>query len=162
MSDPNLKTTPAAAAALKQAASWLAAWTSTSAWPEANRLDLTLRVEHLLDAVRTLAEQRWGILSAITGLDHGPESGRMEVLYHFCAGAAVLTLRIDLARETAVVPSVCDAIPSARLYEQELRELMGVGVDGLPEAGRLFLADDWPTDIHPLRKDAQMPERKTP
>ena len=148
--------------ALDEPAGGLAEWTTASAQPEANRLDLTLPVEHLLDAAGALAEHRWGFLSAITGLDHGPASGQMEVLYHFCAGAAVLTLRVSVPRDGAAVPSVCPVIPSARLHEQELRELMGVTVDGLPDLGPLFLADDWPVELHPLRKDAPLPERKDP
>lgn len=162
MSEPNPNTTPAAAAALEQAAGLLAPWATATVWPEANRLDVPLSVAHLLDAAGALADSRWGYLSAITGLDHGPEAGHLEVLYHFCAGAAVLTLRVEIPREAAVVPSVCGVIPSARLYEQELHELMGVTVDGLPDLGRLFLADDWPEGIYPLRKDAVLPGEEKP
>lgn len=162
MSAPTPNMTPAAVAALEQAAGLLAPWATAQTWPEANRLDIGLSAEHLLDAADALAAARWGYLSAITGLDHGPAAGHLEVLYHFCSGAAVLTLRVEIPRETAVVPSVCGVIPSARLYEQELHELMGVNVDGLPDLGRLFLADDWPEGIYPLRKDAILPGGEQP
>ena len=41
------------------------------------------------------------------------------------------------------------------MYEQELIEVLGVAVIGAPERGRLFLADDWPVGVYPLRKDFQ-------
>lgn len=154
--------TPVVAAGLDEAEALLSGWTVAAARPEPARLDLSIDVDHLLAAVQALSDQRWGALSAVTGLDHGADADRMEVLYHFCDGAAILTLRVDVQREAAVVPSLCGILPAARLYEQELTELMGVTVAGLPDMGRLFLADDWPADVHPLRKDAPLPEGNEP
>ena len=97
--------------------------------------------------------KRLGYLSAITGLDGGPESDQLEVLYHFCTGAAVITLRVALPRQEAVVPSLSDIIPSAEVQERELMEMFGVTVSGLPNVEHLYLPDGWPEAIHPLRKD---------
>jgi Ni,Fe-hydrogenase III component G len=66
----------------------------------------------------------------------------------------VLTLRVPTAREAASVPSVCGLIPSASVFERELVEMFGITVVGTPDNSRLFLADDWPDGIYPLRKDA--------
>jgi Ni,Fe-hydrogenase III component G len=121
--------------------------------PEPNRIDLVVEPSRLLECIRPLASARWGYLSAITGLDPGVESGRLEVLYHFCNKAAVLTLRVSLPRDNPVVPSVCGAIPSATLFERELMEMFGVVCEGTPDPRRLFLPDDWPQGVYPLRKD---------
>jgi hypothetical protein len=52
-------------------------WTAERAAPEAGRLDLTLeRPEDLIPAVAALRVQRLGYLSAITGVDLGPEAGK--------------------------------------------------------------------------------------
>jgi Ni,Fe-hydrogenase III component G len=129
-------------------------WTVDRAAPAAERLDLTLgQPDDLLPAVAALRVQRLGYLSAITGIDLGPEAEQMEVLYHFCTGEAVVTLRVRLPRQSACVPSLCELIPSAGPFERELREMFGVTVVGLPNPNKLYLSDDWPDSEFPLRKD---------
>jgi membrane-bound hydrogenase subunit beta len=131
-------------------------WTVERTAPGAGRLDFTLgQPDDLVPAVAALRVQRLGYLSAITGIDLGPEAGRMEVLYHFCTGEAVVTLRVGIPRQGGRVPSLCDLIPSAGPFERELREMFGVTVDGLPNPGKLYLSDDWPEGNFPLRKDSQ-------
>jgi Ni,Fe-hydrogenase III component G len=125
--------------------------------PEPNRADVRLEPAQLPGCVEPLAKARWGYLSALTGLDYGPETGRMEALYHFCNKAAVITLRVQLPREKPVVPSVCGLIPSATLFERELQEMFGIVCEGTPDPRRLFLADDWPDGVYPLRKDFVVP-----
>jgi Ni,Fe-hydrogenase III component G len=125
--------------------------------PEPNRADVSVTPEKLLACVEPLAKARWGYLSAITGLDYGPEAGRMEALYHFCNRAAVITLRVQLPREKPVVPSVCGLIPSATLFERELMEMFGIVCKGTPDPRRLFISDDWPEGVYPLRKDFIVP-----
>jgi Ni,Fe-hydrogenase III component G len=121
--------------------------------PEPNRIDLVVESSRLLECIEPLVSARWGYLSAITGLDPGPESGRLEVLYHFCNKAAVLTLRVTIPRENPVVPSIHPVIPASSLFERELMEMFGVVCEGTPDPRRLFLSDDWPEGTYPLRKD---------
>lgn len=160
--------------ALQTAESLLTPWAKQMARPEPHRLDVEITVTDLLRAVRTLTDARWGYLSAITGLDYPgapvepPEesqkrfkeaagvrlaAGEIEVLYHFCAGAAVATLRVRLPRDTPSVPSICAIIPSAGFFERELSEMLGVTVVGIPDPSHLFLPDDWPDGVYPLRKE---------
>lgn len=145
-------------AALQAAQTLLAPWTRAAHTPEPNRLDITLAAGDLPQAVAALQERPWGYLSAITGLDLGPASGEIEVLYHFCSRAAVVTLRVRASRESPSVPSVCAAIPSASLFERELSEMLGVTVVHTPNPDRLFLPEDWPKGVYPLRKDAPLSE----
>jgi Ni,Fe-hydrogenase III component G len=77
----------------------------------------------------------------------------LEVLYHFCSKAAVITLRVSLPRENPVVPSIYKLIPACSLFERELMEMFGVVCEGTPDPRRLFLSDDWPQGKYPLRKD---------
>ena len=126
--------------------------------PEPNRIDLVVEPARLLECVAPLVSARWGYLSAVTGLDQGVESGRLEVLYHFCNRAAVVTLRVTLPRENPVVPSICGLIPSATLFEREVMEMFGVVCEGTPDPRRLFLPDDWPDGTYPLRKDFVVPQ----
>ena len=165
---------------LQSAEALLQPWAKAVARPAANRLDVTLEPAALMAAVSALQQAHLGYLAAITGLDHpapeaaqgagqpAPGTGTIEVLYHFCEGAAVVTLRVHVpygtsgdpdglctagqGASTPVIPTVCGVIPAATLYERELAELFGVEVQGTPDPNRLVLADDWPEGVYPLRK----------
>lgn len=138
---------------LEHARALLAPWARETTTPDPCRLDVALAAADLPTAAAALAGARWGYLTAITGLDLGEPAGALEVLYHFCAGAALLTLRVRLPRHGSSAPSVCDSIPAASFFERELSEMLGVDVVGLPGPARLYLPDDWPDAVYPLRKD---------
>ena len=141
---------------LQQAEALLHAWATDPARPEDNRLDVWIAPADLVAAVAALHGAGWGYLSAITGLDDGPEAGGLQALYHFCGGAAVVTLRVRLPYDQPAVPSVCGVIPSASFFERELAEMFGISVEGTPNPDRLFLPDDWPDGVYPLRKDFEL------
>lgn len=128
-------------------------WTTTTERPETARCDVLLARTDLHAAVAVLQQANWGYLAAITGLDLGSETAALEVLYQFCAGAAVLTLRVQVPYAGAAVDSVCDLIPSASFFERELQEMFGIQVVGTPNPDRLFLPDNWPEELYPLRKN---------
>ena len=112
-----------------------------------------IQPDNLPNAIQVLMDANWGYLITITGLDLGTEAGDMEVLYHFAAGAAVVTLCVRVGKETAVIPSICSIIPSASFFERELSEMLGITVQNTPNTDRLFLPDNWPTGVYPLRKE---------
>jgi ech hydrogenase subunit E len=139
---------------LNQAEVLLTAWTKESSRPDPTRLDAVILADDLRAATRSMHDSSWGYLSAITGLDLGPENGQLEVLYHFCKGPAITTLRVRQSREhQAVVPSIADIIPPASFFERELQEMLGFSITGLNNNNRLFLPDDWPEGVYPMRAD---------
>lgn len=150
---------------LQNAEALLNLWMRGMNYPDLSRLDVTLPPRELKSAVSILKKAHWGYLSAITGLDHpapaptAEESdnviapdGAIEVLYQFCEGAAVLTLRVSVPYSAAIIPSICSIIPYATLYEREAMELFGVTFKNTPDSDRLVLPDDWPVGVYPLRK----------
>lgn len=122
--------------------------------PEDHRLDGVLSAEHLLDAVARLMDTNLFYLVAITGLDHGSEQHSIELLYHFCADATVVTLRIMLDRAQPQIESICSIVPSASPFERETAEMLGITFLNTPDDSPLFLPDDWEAGVYPLRKDA--------
>lgn len=140
-------------ARLQAAAELLADLPRETLTPESFRLDAIIAPDDLPAAVQALIDARWGYLAAITGLDPGADDGALEALYHFCSGAAVLTLRVRVPREQPAVPSLTAIIPSVSFYERELHEMLGIDVLGAPNLDRLFLPDNWPDGVYPLRKD---------
>ncbi len=129
-------------------------WATEVTQPEPNRLDVLLHnPADLVAIVTALRVKRLGYLAAITGLDLGAESGGLEALYHFCAGDAVITLRVRLNGTETAVASLSELIPSAEPFERELREMYGVNIIGLPSPDHLYLPDDWPPGVYPMRHD---------
>jgi Ni,Fe-hydrogenase III component G len=148
--------------ALTKATEVLAPWAAPTPTAAAERLDFTVSGDSLLDAIAALRANHWGYLSAITGLDLGVEAGELEVLYHFCDEAAIVTLRVRTPRDAAKVPSVCGMIPSASLFEREIIEMLGIDMVGTPVRDHLFLPDGWPEGVYPLRKDFSIAQAPTP
>lgn len=146
--------------ALQHALELIGAWVQESAQPAPQRLDVFMEADDLPAATEALIDAGWGYLCAITGLDLGPEAGAIEVIYHFSAGADVLAVRLKVDRDDAQVPTVCGVIPSASFYERELSEMLGVTVRGTPNTDPLFLPENWPAGVYPLRKD-YAPEETT-
>jgi NADH:ubiquinone oxidoreductase subunit C len=142
--------------ALQAAVALLEPYSGGTNNPEPNRLDVMVDAEDLRDAVGALRGAGWGYLITISGVDLGAEKDQIEVLYHFASGAAVVTLRVQLSRQDPVVPSVFDIIPSVSFYERELTEMLGVVVEGIASQDRLFLPEDWPAGVYPLRKDFKL------
>lgn len=142
---------------IQSSAEILKPWAGEVETQEPDRLYVVIAVDDLLDAVKALhTEASWGYLATITGVDLGVEAGQFETLYHFVSGANVVTLRVRTPREGAVVPTLYHLIPSVTFYERELMEMFGIVVEGTPNTDRLFLPDDWPQGIYPLRKDFNM------
>lgn len=146
------------AESLSQAQMLLQAHISEWTQSEANRLDGKLPADALLAAVSLLKNAEWGYLAAITGLDYGLPANTMEVLYHFCTSATVVTLRVALPREKPIIASICSLIPYASPFERETGEMFGIEFNNTPDTSRLFLPDDWIEGVYPLRKDADLSE----
>ncbi len=129
-------------------------WATEVSRPRPNQLDVQVKLlKELVPIVVGLRVKRLGYLSAIVGLDLGPEKNEMEVLYHFCPGDVVIALRVRLPREGGVVPSLSEVIPSAEVFERELHEMFGIEISGLANTERLYLPERWPEGVYPLRKD---------
>lgn len=126
--------------------------------PGSNCFDIELASEKLLDAVNVLKTMQTFYLAAITGLDDGAEANTIQVLYHFCNRAFVLTLRVTLERNQPHVPSICAVFSYASPFERETGEMFGITFSDTPDTSWLFLPDDWSEGVYPLRKDADLGE----
>lgn len=119
--------------------------------PSPRRIFIKLKVEDLLAAVSWLKTEL-GIthLSTISGVDLGQT---FEVLYHFANNFTCLNLRTEIPRTEPRLPSICELIPGAVLYERELQDMFGIVVEKIPDGRPLLLPDGWPEGNYPLRKD---------
>jgi Ni,Fe-hydrogenase III component G len=134
------------------AQSWT--WVTEISRPNPKQVDIKINLlDELVPIVVALRVKRLGHLSAITCLDLGAVANKIEVLYHFCPGDAVIALRVRVPRQGGVLPSLCEIIPGAESFERELREMFGIEVSGLNTPDRLYLPDDWPEGVYPMWKD---------
>lgn len=97
-------------------------------------------------------------LSCLTGVDHGAEDGRFEVVYHLSSIPYQLQLVLKISkvhgRESEDLPSfksVAAVYRTAEWHEREAYDLVGIFFEGNSDLRRILLPDDW--EGYPLRKD---------
>jgi NADH-quinone oxidoreductase subunit C len=62
-----------------------------------------------------------------------------------------IRLRVQVAENDAVVPSLFDRYPGTEAMEREVFDMFGIAFDGHPDLTRILMPEDWVG--HPLRKD---------
>ncbi len=102
-------------------------------------------------------------LSCLSGVDHGPEKNKFEIVYHLASiphkQQLVLKTIKDHARNSDTLPSfltVSGVWRTAEWHEREAFDLFGIYFEGHPDLRRILLPDDW--EGYPLRKDYQAAE----
>ncbi|MEM9297740.1 MAG: NADH-quinone oxidoreductase subunit C [Bacteroidota bacterium] len=117
---------------------------------------ITISSQHLKAVCELLHENEqfyFDMLSCITGIDNGVESGAMEVIYNLYSipFERSLTIKVALDRKKPEVASVFDVWRTADWHEREVFDLFGIHFSGHPDLRRILLPADW--NGHPLRKD---------
>jgi NADH/F420H2 dehydrogenase subunit C len=111
-----------------------------------------VKPESLLEVVGVLRDELgYDYLSSITGVDNYPDN--LEVVYHLfkTTGGRALTIKTQVPRDQAVVPSLVPLYPGADFQEREAWDLLGIRFEGHPDLRRILLWEGF--DGHPLRKD---------
>ncbi len=70
-----------------------------------------------------------------------------QLIYSIASGYHLINLEMVIAEDTAV-ESISGTYPAAQLYEQEMAELFGVNVVGIPEDPRVKL---YHVQGHPMK-----------
>lgn len=93
------------------------------------------------------------MLSCLTAVDNGPESGTMEVVYNLYSIPFNhhLALKVTLNRDNPETDSVEDIWKTANWHEREAYDMFGIKFKGHPDLRRILLPGDW--EGYPLRKD---------
>ncbi len=66
---------------------------------------------------------------------------------------AEATIEQDENSPSPSFPSLALQMPSATLFEREIKDTFGLIPEGHPDSRPLVLHEDWPPDVFPLRKD---------
>lgn len=121
-----------------------------------NIIRLQINSEDLKDAVKLLSTLHFPHLAIISGNDVG---GEIELIYHFSIyygerfKEISIDLSIHLSKKDLRIPTITDLIPGAQVTEREMKEMMGIIFEGLPDLPYLFLPQDFSKNIYPFRRD---------
>ena len=101
---------------------------------------------------RYLHEDMGGRLSTATGAD--TRSG-IEILYHFMfpRDHQMITVKTLVKKPSPEIESIATFLPAANWIEREIYDFLGVRFIGHPDPRRILMADDWPEDAYPYRRD---------
>jgi NADH-quinone oxidoreductase subunit C len=81
-----------------------------------------------------------------------------EVLYHFSndEDGTVVTVKAFIRdHENPAIESITPFVTGAEWIEREIHDILGIDIKNHPNLKRLILADDWPQDVYPLRKNVK-------
>lgn len=137
-------------------------WTAGVKKVECKELWIEMKAEALPDFVMLLKELDDSPHSmAASAEDLGEE---IAVIYHVSIYSGEfnreiqINVKVKVPKSNPRLPSISHLIPGALVTEQEKEEMIGVVYDNLPERRRVFLADDFPHEIYPWRKDEKGPQ----
>ncbi len=124
-----------------------------------NEVHVTARgKEDIPDLCLSVRDEFKGRLATVVCSDERRRGGGFVIRYVFDVGDedvfVVLTARVEQdAGSPPSFPSIALQIPSATLYEREIRDMFGLAPAGNPDPRPLVLHEQWPEGVHPLRKD---------
>lgn len=133
---------------------------------EATPSIIHIKTQHIAEVCLELYENEqtyFDYLSCLSGIDNGPETNTMEVVYHLYSIPydVSLGLKVQISRNKEgeplpQVPTVSYIWRTANWHEREAYDLLGIHFTGHPDLRRILLAADWKG--YPLRKDYQLQE----
>ncbi len=134
-------------------------------WQAPDQVTLTVDLNSLPEIVETTYYRLGGWLSTVVGSDERAINGHFAVYYVLSVEGspddsvqpsekAYVVIRSLIPPHQPEFPAVSPRVPAAVWYEREVRDMFGIQPIGLQDQRRLVLPDDWPADLHPLRKDA--------
>ncbi|MCL5102908.1 MAG: NADH-quinone oxidoreductase subunit C [Armatimonadetes bacterium] len=91
------------------------------------------------------------------GTDNREKSGDFSISYvlAFDEDKRFLVLHSRVPANDLRVASITPEVPAAAWSEREAFDMLGIEPVGHPDPRRLVLPDDFPTDIHPLRREIE-------
>ncbi len=98
----------------------------------------------------------WGFpLIQMTATDERSVYGHFRLYYTFANDTEkfLMVVSVAIAEEEPSFPSITSEVPAAHWYEREIRDNFGLDPIGHPDKRCLAVHEDWPEDLHPMRKD---------
>lgn len=93
------------------------------------------------------------VISVATDMRQKTGDYRVSYIVAFDKDKKFLVLQSNVPADDLNVGSITVEVPAANWSEREAHDLLGVVPVGHPDPRRLTLSDDFPKDVHPLRRD---------
>ncbi|MBD3385740.1 hypothetical protein GF407_12545 [candidate division KSB1 bacterium] len=127
--------------------------------PVADMVMVTIDRDDAAAIVRHLFHDMGGRFVVTVGTD-GRELGRdylIDYVFSFAADHLFVTVRQQIPEKDLWFNSVMTEsdLPAVNWAEREIQDLLGIKLQNHPDPRRLVLSDDWPEDLHPLRRDVK-------
>ena len=133
-------------------------------WQAPDQVTVTVPLNSVPDVVAMLYYEQGGWLATVVANDERPLNGQFAIYYVLSvegvgddsetSGKVYVAVHAQIPPHQPEFPSVTPKVPAAVWYEREVRDMFGLQPIGLPDERRLVLPDDWPDNLHPLRKDS--------
>lgn len=123
--------------------------------PKENKLYITIKTSELVAITSYLFNELKARMITSVGTDMREIKNCFEVSYLFSIDneGMMVSLRVHVDPVNPRIPSITSVIPGADWAEREIKDLLGIIPEGHPDPRKVILADDWPEDLFPLRKD---------
>jgi Ni,Fe-hydrogenase III large subunit/Ni,Fe-hydrogenase III component G len=124
-----------------------------------NELHLRVTAAAVLPLAELLRADFRAELTLMAANDRRADRDVFEVTYLFANAAEdwFVHATLDVPPQAPTLPSLATFYLPAARFEREIRDLFGIEPAGHPEPLPLVKHAFWPTDYHPLRKDAPPP-----
>jgi NADH-quinone oxidoreductase subunit C len=116
-------------------------------------------IHMVCELLHTHEQLYFDMLSCLSGLDNGPESGTMEVIYNLYSIPfnLQLMLKVELDRNQPEIDSVTSIWRTANWHEREAFDMLGIKFINHPDLRRILMPLDW--EGFPIQKDYQEQEK---
>jgi Ni,Fe-hydrogenase III component G len=123
--------------------------------PVPKKIYLGIRPEVIRSITAYLFRELGARFNTIVGVDRRPTHGDFQTTHIFSLDPdkTFVLLQASLDRDRPTIDSITPIIPGANWAELEIQDLLGIKINGHIDPRRLVLPDDWPDNLHPLRKD---------
>ncbi len=117
---------------------------------------LEIELKYFKEAVKFLCTIQFPHFAIISDNDTGEE---IKLTYHFSLyygerfKEISLNLTTNLPKNNLKMPTITDLIPGAQTSEREMKEMMGITFEDLPDLPNVFLPIDFSKGVFPFRKD---------
>ena len=117
---------------------------------------LEIELKDFKEAVKLLCAIQFPHFAVISDNDTGEE---IKLTYHFSLyygerfKEISLNLTTNLPKNNLKMPTITDLIPGAQTSEREMKEMMGITFEDLPDLPNVFLPIDFSKGVFPFRKD---------
>ncbi len=121
--------------------------------PSATQLFIDFKKEKVREICNEVLAQGGRYLVSV-GTDNLAKDGTLGLIHTFAFDKEHYFLSLRTAtKESEPIESITPDIPNAGWSEREYMDLLGMKFTNHPKPKKLVTADDWPSDIYPLRKE---------